>query len=381
MFRLLRRPGLWVQFRARSVCVAIACVVAGTSLAIVNLAAQTPVGIYNGTPQIFVTVGSPTLCSDSTTTLPAGGYLAPSIELDVNAEATGGGVCQWWDNGVDIFDQQRYVENILGSFTLPDLSVSTFPWYAGAWENDYDTRNGTGTEYTGDPYELEIPTEIGQYIITAQEFGGGVYASCNVPPSSAITSQTFNVMACQPLFDVDGNGNIDYVVPLTPPSTIQVYLPTSMSDANSALDAAIADWNSYLPTGVQFERVSSSCGTGPSCISIATLALQTDCGISSATGVDPATGAITAGMTITFRPDWDTLPYTPTGLQRTFDHELGHFLGMADYPSTSACGISTAVMQPMFDCTVSDMDTVTPNDYVPVVATVYGGGTRVSCGF
>ena len=87
-------------------------------------------------------------------------------------------------------------------------------------------------------------------------------------------------------------------------------------------------------------------------------------------------------MILTIRTDWAKLPYSATGLQRTFVHELGHFLGL-DNCSTS-CGVSDAAMQDEFVCnqtTPAVMADVTINDSIPVTNSTYGGNTTLSCGF
>lgn len=151
-----------------------------------------------------------------------------------------------------------------------------------------------------------------------------------------------------------------------------------MSGATTALDAAIADWNSRISsTGIEFERVSSSCGGGPSCISVTT-AQQSSCGYAYKEW--DATGLITGNASLRIRDDWATL-YSAQGLQRMFVHELGHFVGM-DNSNPAACGISDVVMQDQFDCTAASvMHTASINDYLPVTNTAYGGMPKTTCGF
>ena len=69
----------------------------------------------------------------------------------------------------------------------------------------------------------------------------------------------------------------------------------------------------------------------------------------------------------------------PQGLERTFAHELGHCLGAGNY--TPSCGVNDAVMQDTFDCGLKPSTTVSMNDSLPVVNTVYNGKSRRSCGF
>ena len=126
---------------------------------------------------------------------------------------------------------------------------------------------------------------------------------------------------------------------------------------------------------MQFERVGTSCGAGPSCITV-TSPLQADCGF--AYKEFDANGVLTGNLQLRLRPDWSD--FSPDGLQRTFVHELGHFLGLDD--SSPSCGSSDASMQPEYDCAAPTvMHDVTINDYLPVQDSSYGGQPKVSCGF
>jgi len=164
------------------------------------------------------------------------------------------------------------------------------------------------------------------------------------------------------------------------PGTVDVFLDqTTMSGATSALDATITDWNSRLTgTGITFSRVSSSCGSGAHCIEVAPASLGT-CGMASWGTPDPTTGAHTGGLLLQVHSTWST--FSADSLQRTFAHELGHFLGLHNY--TSACGSNDAAMQDTFVCspTSAPLKTATINDYLPVGNSTYGGGPTVSCAF
>ena len=86
-------------------------------------------------------------------------------------------------------------------------------------------------------------------------------------------------------------------------------------------------------------------------------------------------------MILTLRTDWAELPYSATGLQRTFVHELGHFLGLDNY--STSCSVWDAAMQDQFVCTQSNpavMDDVTINDSIPVTNSTSGGNTTLVAG-
>ena len=199
---------------------------------------------------------------------------------------------------------------------------------------------------------------------------------CGLTPTSFPQDEAIvvNVVKCQPLFDTL-NGHIRR---LDPSRVIDVYLPTNMSAAWTALSNATNEWNEALAeTGMVFNPVAISCGTGPDCITVTTSSSLTSCGFAYSIA-DPDTGLLTGNMTLTIRADWD---YSSQGLERTFVHELGHFVGLYNYNS-SACSANDAAMQELFDCTAPTvMNDPQFSDYRPVVNSTYGGNTQTSCGF
>ena len=153
-----------------------------------------------------------------------------------------------------------------------------------------------------------------------------------------------------------------------------------MGAAAVALDAAIANWNSSVSgAGVPFERVSVTGGTGSRCITVETASLGA-CGRSQ-WGAPDASGAHTGFLKLQILPDWNT--WTAESLQRTFAHELGHFLGVGNYSAPTSCVGDDAVLHPGFGYgpTVMPLRTTTLNDSLPILNTVYGGKSKRSCGF
>jgi hypothetical protein len=282
-------------------------------------------------------------------------------------------------------DNGNTVRNVGVSFLYDSV---TAPFYFGAiapsnsftiQSVDTTTTPPVGTSSTGASF---FSTTVGEHLLTSNT--GWNATVCNLAPTTYQTDQPFhlNLVKCAPQFNHPKppyDALTVHLSPVTPPTTISVYLPSTMSGAQAALDGAIADWNSHLPAGVQFASTNTACGTGPSCISIGKIVLQNVCGDSN-WNFDPATGEILSNATLSLRADWDQLPYSSQGLQRTFAHELGHFLGLSDYPSP--CGVSDAAMQDTFSCVSSSTTTaVTFNDYAPSSKAVYGGGSRAICGF
>ena len=77
----------------------------------------------------------------------------------------------------------------------------------------------------------------------------------------------------------------------TAPAKVQVFIDLTMfAGLESALDFAITSWNDQLTsTGVQFEKTTSACGSGPACITIEEDASLVSCVFSSYHYVLPST--------------------------------------------------------------------------------------------
>jgi dual-action HEIGH metallo-peptidase len=157
--------------------------------------------------------------------------------------------------------------------------------------------------------------------------------------------------SCCGVYETTSNGNIAHLTPLTPPNKVQIFLdPNTLSAAGTALDGAINDWNTKVTaTGVEFQRVSSSCGSGPDCITVQPVSMLGSCGWTPNSFTD-SNGGFVANRFLQIDSGWRT--WSSASLQRTFAHELGHSLGMDDYSVTSACDTTgnSAVMQPNFYC-------------------------------
>lgn len=154
-----------------------------------------------------------------------------------------------------------------------------------------------------------------------------------------------------------------------------------MSAADIPLGQAIQSWNDVLAgTGVIYEKTGTDCGTGPQCVKVAVGQLQS-CGFASWDPPNSSTGAFTGGLLLELHSGWSA--FSAASLRRTFVHELGHFLGLDNYTTATGCGVDDAVMRSDFACgpTASPGTSVTASDYLPVVKSTYGGGTKTTCGW
>jgi hypothetical protein len=155
-----------------------------------------------------------------------------------------------------------------------------------------------------------------------------------------------------------------------------------MSGARTALDAAVLDWNTALSgAGLpHLNVVTTACNPGlPTCVTIGTNASGGVCGLTR--GGQGSDGVWLNNVTLDLDPTWNVPPYalTPSGLQRTFAHEIGHLLGLWNFPCAN---VSDAVMDDSFVCQQNVILTQpTFTDIKPVISALYGGKTRVSCGF
>lgn len=243
---------------------------------------------------------------------------------------------------------------------------------------NYDTTVPTNTTSTGVGYSTAI---LGAHTYTSST--NATQTSCTLAPPSFPQNHaiTVNALKCQPKFVDDTAVDMPHLAPPASPDKVEVFLdPASMADAATALDAAIADWNTSVSgAGVPFDRVSVACGNGPRCITVEATSPEA-CGRSE-WGAPDGSGAHTGFLKLQVLPSWNT--WTPESLQRTFAHELGHFLGVGNYSAPTSCVADDAVMHPGFGCgpTVTPLKTVTLNDSLPILNGVYGGKSKRSCGF
>jgi hypothetical protein len=190
--------------------------------------------------------------------------------------------------------------------------------------------------------------------------------NCSSSVNSIDTTKTYNVVKCEPKF---WNRHLDT-------SEISINL-ASTSPYTLGLDEAISDWNSRLGgTGVHLNRATAGCINGPQCINVLNDSTMSTCGYTN--GDPDSNGVIYQNGVIYIN---NSLSFTYTGLQRTFEHEIGHLLGL-DNSSRTACGVNDAVMQDLFFCEQTNSTIYAQtSDWLPVTKSVYGGGTVNTCGW
>lgn len=231
------------------------------------------------------------LTSDGTCTLAAaddGGYIKTNTIYKLHIAAMVGGVCQarayQYPPGGCVNSITQY--RTIGTSTLSvdgvtSGSVAVNPSNTQTIQS-YDTRVPTNTLNTGSSYSTNT---LGAHAFTSST--NATITSCSFTPTSFPQNQsiTVNALKCEPVFDrLDSQGNtvpMDRVAVPTSPDKIDVYLPSTMSGASTALGSAISKWNSQVvATGVQFQQVGSSCGTGPRCITVEVASIGS-CGFSA----------------------------------------------------------------------------------------------------
>jgi hypothetical protein len=243
---------------------------------------------------------------------------------------------------------------------------------------NYSTIGSVNTLSTGVTYTTGTP---GPHVLSSTTNASATV--CNLSPTTFEQNHTItvNALKCEPKFN-NPTGNTYRVGVPTSPNKIQIYLPSGLAQyIESELATAINSWNAQIgATGVQYEKVTSDCGTGPHCIRIETATIGS-CGF-SAWDTPGADGIMSGGLKLQLHtaslPSWTSAEKT-----RTLLHELGHFVGVSNYGSSPACAVNDAMMQPDFECNAGSTPstTLSINDYLPVVNTVYGGKSKKACGF
>ena len=216
---------------------------------------------------------------------------------------------------------------------------------------------------TPDVPQWTFYTEGARQLRSASNIG----INCGSPVTLVETTKTFNVVKCEPIFYND-NRHFDA-------AEIYIFLPAN-SLYSAGLDAAIADWNSKLTgTGVHLNRQTTSCSAGPHCVNAIVDTTIGACGWADPGGTD--SNGVAQNPVLKINSNYT---FSTAGLQRTFAHEIGHLLGMANYVIVT-CGSNDAVMSDNFDCTTNPLANVATSDWLPVAKSVYGGGTKSKCGW
>lgn len=192
--------------------------------------------------------------------------------------------------------------------------------------------------------------------------------SCLLTPIEIEASFSVHALQCEPKWELDSGGFLARLQN----TTIQIYTAISSTPLADAIDDAADSWTTQL-TGPAFERTTSDCGSGATCIEVIEESIGDACAafsISTASG-----GEINGNAVIKLNPNWSSYG---SHLARLIAHELGHMLGLTDH---SDCSGEESVMRDGLNCNASVGNIVTQNNAIPVNHTVYGEGPRTTCGF
>ena len=328
--------------------------------------------------------------SNGSCTAESGIYIkyGATYKLHVIAQSSGSCTVKTWAGNGQCVDPTSVQPRALGVSPLRIDGVSKGP--VNAVPNTvqyYNTISVVGTNSAGVNWLVSNANNgaLGSHIFDTSTSLN--LTSCNLPPPSMNSnSLTLNVTSCAPMFEIDQQDNIVHMVP---GSTTYVYVPPSLqgTDLDTAVGQAIGSWNADLKTnGVAVEFVRTTdfqgvCIASANCIEVASGSVEEGgCSKIDIPTTAQSGGLPTGRMTLTISSSWNNLknPWFPNGsLRRYLSHELGHALGLNE----NSCAVAASLMTPHVCGQATTTTSATITDQLPVKSTVYGGGTRNSCGF
>jgi hypothetical protein len=321
--------------------------------------------------------------SDGSCTVDDGGYIKATASLNYKLHLQGSvaGTCQpqvrnYLGNCVDLTFETQYV----GYSDLKIDGTNVNPLTTAFMVTSFDSTVPTNTQ-NGVLWSTSV---LGEHEYTSLTNATPTACGFATPFPADNQPLTVNALNCGPEFKHDSFGNITHL----PQSSIEVYVPSTMSGLYGPVDDAITDWNAALAgTGIELSRTTTPC-SGSGCIAVAQGTLVGKCAQTAMTTASNSGGEATNTTTITFTTGDGTIPTWTSAdasrLQRTASHEFGHALGM-DHPvhGTDCSAVGDAVMLDQ----VAPCDAATSgyvpviSDTLPVLNTVYGGGPETKCGF
>jgi hypothetical protein len=333
-----------------------------------------------------------------TCSAPDQSYVKVNAIYKLHVSASDAGTCQTYvRNGVTGLCDASTLYNRDAWSAHQDITGNATGYTVSAFNHvqSYDTcGNGNCTSInTFSNGSSWFPASAGQYTYTGNHtVGGGSSGSgsqyCNMTATYAAQNQIqLYAVACAPQFNTDQWDNIINAAAASSgsPNVVSVYIPTALAgtDIDSAAQAAVTAWNTQLSgysVGLSLSVVYSPC-SGAACINVsvgtpggpagacASIALPTNSG---------SGGELTSASSLVVSSGWTHTWYTNGFLTRTMSHELEHALGLKE----NTCSSSDSLMGTFSSCGQS-MSTTTPTttDQLPFAKTVYGTGTRLSCGF
>lgn len=292
---------------------------------------------------------------------------------------TASGVCQWWIGGTHYsnYDETRVINNLRASDAHPQM-IGGYS-FSTNWSPSQSLDSADAAKST--PFSIVRISEPGVHTVTFQPHTSGT--SCRQPtePPFAFTS-TINAVECLPTWNLEGGGA----------ATLPTDAPIDMdypAELETAVRAAVAAWNSSVnAVGVQLNpdsnagcmipyahrphcikiQIVSNCPIRPDACSCTTYSAHPD-------GVYTDTSTISVPHMYTSWPD----ATREDALEWYLAHEFGHILRLEN---AETCAPNTSVMNTPAVCGDSQSNkTPTPSDTLPVTKSIYGPGSKKTCGW
>ena len=336
-------------------------------------------------PNGFLSVQTPTTCTDGSQTLPNNGFLKAATVVTVDTSVTNAGKCDSYLYG-NYSSTALHAVNLIWYFLQYPSGVTSYArfWGPYPYSLSYDSRTpGNGSSGSLNEYGL---SQQGQYQLGFQT--NAIATGCNFPTDSPITWKPVNVLSCKPAWFVDPSNAINYHAPL---GNITIKVPAGFGLAQAPAEAAAAAWSAALGRTIVVQADSTCPQTDPLCVDLkadhGTLDGDTGCASLGTASYNPA-GEWTGSTAVRFMPDWSGAH--PDKLQRLIAHELGHYFGLYNRLDAS-CGSSDTIMGAFTNSVAECYSSAAPatgtllapsgGDTLAIQKSTYGDHVRTMCGW
>ena len=306
-------------------------------------------------------------------TVTNGTYVVVGQDYKVDKHATADGSCivRGYPNCSVLGTELR---GVIGATRVIDTGTPNGPhaWTLYPTNNldlDFDTR----VESVKNPPGIALwrPLQVGT---TTMKFRVNTNpTSCQMQPQQYYENPIqFHVLMCSPHFEPGEQATPERLPPGPTKISFDSGVPQAVRDA---LTQARIDWNA-VQSAVTFELTALPCaGNDPHCIQVYQADTGTACSTTSPVLSD-SSGYITEASSMAFPPD--AAGHNADILRRLANHELGHLLGLGDYP---LCAANNGLMGLIGSCNQASgfQKVPTPTDYIPVNQTSYGSNGTSSC--